>query len=175
MAYLTVISALMQHVFQGRERPNFEKTKLNGTLHAITWMIYCMPAIGSPDNKPHDPEYVAYRAQVSSALEAFSEFLSAPLDIGLHPGVSTVFTILGFHGYQAGLLSPLILGAMRGYLDKYRKAHGELSWELKRDEEWIRSLYRKLRLNHSEQVHHVLTPLIWITSNFEPYPHLETP
>ena len=111
-----------------------------------------MPAPGSPDYKPDDPEYKALRAQASSALEAFSQFLPKSAAIGLVSEVDDVFYVLHEHGEKAGLLSPPLIRAMSGYLDEYKKARGQLPWYLERSERWIRRLYRNLKPDDSEQV-----------------------
>ena len=121
-------------------------------LNAIEWMIKCMPSPGSPDYKPDDPEYQALRAQASSTLEPFSQLLSTHAAIKLYGDVSRVFYALRDHGEKAGLLSPLLIRAMSGYLDEYKKEQGELPWYLRDKEEWIRTLYRNLTPDDSKQV-----------------------
>ena len=122
------------------------------SLDAICWMVYCMPAPGSPDYKPNDPEYQALRAQASSTLKEFSQFLSTPAAIGLDWGVHFVLDVLREHGEKDGLLSPPLIRAMSGYLDAYKKARGELPWYLRDKEEWIRPLYHNLKPDDSGQV-----------------------
>ena len=119
--------------------------------NAIEWIARCMPSPGSPDYKPDDPEYEALRAQASSTLDAFSQFLSTSAAIELVNRVDDVFYVLHKHGEKAGLLSPPLIRAMSSYLDACKKAHGELPWYLG-NEEWIRTLYRNLKPDDSEQV-----------------------
>ena len=121
-------------------------------LNAIEWMIKCMPSPGSPDYKPDDPEYQALRAQASSTLEAFSQFLSTSAAIELVSEVDDVFYVLHKHGEKAGLLSPPLIRAMSGYLDEYKNAQGKLSEYLQWSEEWITTLYRNLKPDDSGQV-----------------------
>ena len=121
-------------------------------LNAIWWMVHSMPSPESPDYKPDDPEYKALRAQASSTIEAFSQFLSTPAAIELALEVNYVFNILRDHGEKAGLLSPPLIRAMSGYLDEYKKVQGELPWWLQEEETWIRTLYRNLKPDDSGQV-----------------------
>ena len=111
-----------------------------------------MPSPGSPDYKPDDPEYKALRAQASSTLEEFSQFLSTPAAIQLVWYVTNVFNVLREHGEKVGLLSPPLIRAMSGYLDEYEKARGKLHVYLEDKEEWIRTLYRNLKPDDSGQV-----------------------
>ena len=121
-------------------------------LEAIYWMVLCMPAPASPDYKPDDPEYKALRAQASSTLEKFSQFLPTPAAIELASEVYGVFYVLRIHGEKAGLLSPPLIRAMSRYLDAYKKAHGKLPGYLEDKEEWISTLYRNLKPDDSGQV-----------------------
>ena len=121
-------------------------------LEAIDQMVYCMPAPGSPDHKPDDPEYKALRAQASSTLEAFSQFLSTATPIELVSEVDNVFYVLRKHGEKAGLLSPPLIRAMSRYLDAYKKEQGELPYYMEDKEEWIRTLYHNLQPDDSGQV-----------------------
>ena len=126
--------------------------ELSEAPNAIEWMARCMPSPESPDYKPDDPEYQALRAQVSSTLEEFSQFLATPAAIQLVGKVDNVSNVLRHHGLKAGLLSPPLIQAMSGYLDAYKKEQGELPYYLERKEEWIRTLYRNLKPDDSEQV-----------------------
>ena len=121
-------------------------------LNAICWMVLSMPSPESPDYKPDDPEYKALRAQASSTLEAFSQFLSTATPIELVSEVDNVFYVLRKHGEKAGLLSPPLIRAMSRYLDAYKKARGKLPWYMEWNERWIRRLYRNLKPDDSEQV-----------------------
>ena len=123
-------------------------------LHAIGCMIRCMPSRGSPDYKPDDPEYKALRAQASSTLDAFSQFLSTPAAIKLVSEVNAVFNVLRWCGEKAGLLSPPLIRAMSGYLDKCKKELREVRFRrwMGYHEEWITTLYRNLKPDDSEQV-----------------------
>ena len=119
---------------------------------AIKCTVYCACTQGSSDGKPDDPEYETLRAQASTTLEAFSQFLSTSAAIELVSKVDDVFDVLREYEEKAGLLSPPLIRAMSGYLDAYKKARGELPGYLKRKEEWIRRLYRNLKPDDSEQV-----------------------
>ena len=131
-------------------------------LNAIWWMVRSMPSPESPDHKPEDPEYQALQAQASSTLDVFSQFLFTATAIELVSKVDDVFDALRDHGEKAGLLSPRLIRAMSGYLDAYKKARGELPWYLERKEEWIRTLYRNLKPDNSEQV--CSLPFLWYES-----------
>ena len=140
---------------KARFKPGRTQTELSANkecIEGIECMVPCMPSPESPDYKPDDPEYQALRAQASSTLEAFSQFLSTSATIELGWEVSNVFFALREHGEKAGLLSPPLIRAMSGYLDAYKKARGELPWYLERKEEWIRTLYRNLKPDDSGQV-----------------------
>ena len=127
--------------------------ELSEAPYAIESMIRCMPSLGSPDYKPDDQEYEALRAQASGTLGIlFSQFLPTTTAIELVSEVDDVFRVLRRHGEKAGLLSPLLIRAMSRYLDEYKKARLRLPWYLKPKEEWIRRLYRNLKLDDSGQV-----------------------
>ena len=111
-----------------------------------------MPSPESPDYKPDDPQYQALRAQASSTLEAFSQFLPTSTAIELVSKVDDVFRVLRRHGEKAGLLSPPLIRAMSGYLDEYKNAQGKLPEYLEDKEEWIGTLYRNLKPDDFEQV-----------------------
>ena len=121
-------------------------------LNAIWWMVRSMPSPESPDYKPDDPEYKALRAQASSTLETFSQFLPTTTAIELVSEVDDVFRVLRLHGEKAGLLSPPLIREMSGYLDAYKTARGWLPGYLEYKEEWIRTLYRNLKPDDSGQV-----------------------
>ena len=129
-----------------------ERSANKKALNAIYWMLLSMPAPGSQDYKPNDTEYQALRAQASSTLEEFSQFLYTPAAIELVSEVSSVFYVLREHGEKAGFLSPPLIRAMSGYLDEYKKVQGELPWWLQEEETWIRTLYRNLKPDDSGQV-----------------------
>ena len=128
--------------------------ELSEAPNAIEWMARCMPSPESPDYKPDDPEYQALRAQASSTLDVFSQFLSTSAAIKLASEVNNVFNVLRDHGEKAGLLSPPLIGAMSGYLDKCKNAYIEFVFNVIMGihEEWIRTLYRNLKPDDSEQV-----------------------
>ena len=111
-----------------------------------------MPPLGSPDYKPDDLEYQALRAQAQNTLEVFSQFLPSAVTPEMARSVDSVFCELRWYGEKAGLLSPPLIRAIAGYLDAYKKAHGELSWDLQFNEEWIMTLFRNLKPNDSVQV-----------------------
>ena len=140
-----VISICAHNVPPEWESTHTELTKTKKALNAIRYIIYCVPAPGSPDYKPDDPVYKALRAQASRTLEAFSQFLSTSAAIGLVSEVDDVFYVLHEHGEEAGLLSPPLIRAMSGYLDAYKKEQGELPNYMEDKEEWIRTLYRNLK------------------------------
>ena len=152
MVYPAVRSVCIQNVPLGWENAQTELTKTIKALDAIPCIICFVPAPGSLDYKPDDPEYKALRAQASSTLEAFSQFLSTATPIELVSEVDNVFYVLRKHGEKAGLLSPPLIRAMSGYLDEYKKADGELPWYLRDKEAWIRPLYHNLKPDDSEQV-----------------------
>ena len=152
MVYPAVLSVFAQNVPPGWESTQTDVIQAIHGLSAIQCIIYCVPVPGSPDYKPDDPEYKALRAQASSTLEAFSQFLSTSAAIELVSEVDDVFRVLRYHGEKAGLLSPPLIRAMSGYLDEYEKAHGKLRVYLEDKEEWIRTLYRNLKPDDSGQV-----------------------
>ena len=151
IGHAEVISIFAHDVPPKWESTHTELTKTNQALNAIRCIIPWVPAPGSPDYKPDDPEYKAVRAKAFSTLEAFSQFLSTSAAIELVSEVCRVFYVLREHGEKAGLLSPLLIRAMSGYLDEYKKAHGELPWYF-RGEEWIETLYSNLKPEDSGQV-----------------------
>ena len=159
------MSVCTQNVPPVWESTQTELTKTTKALNAIQCIIYCVPAPRSPDCKPNDLEYQALRAQASSTLEAFPQFLSTPAAIELVSKVDNVFYALREHGEEAGLLSPPLIRAMSGYLDAYKIAHGELPRYL---DWWIRRLYRNLKPDKSEQVRSLpfLSYQSALTSNF---------
>ena len=128
--------------------------ELSKAPYAIEPMIRCMPSPGSPDYKPDDPEYKALRAQASSTLEAFSQFLSTSAAIELVSEVDDVFRVLREHGEKAGLLSSPLIRAMSVYLDACKNAlsEDEFRWWMESYEEWIRTLYRNLKHHEFNQV-----------------------
>ena len=146
------MSVCVQNVPPGWENALTELRKTEKTLNVIQCIICYVAAPGSPDYKPDDPEYKALRAQASSTLEAFSQFLSTSDAIELVSEVGSVFNVLRWHGEKAGLLSPPLIRAMSGYLDEYEKARGKLPWYMEWNERWIRTLYRNLKPDESEQV-----------------------
>ena len=152
MVYPAVISIYAQNIPPGLEITQTDVSKTKKALDAIHRMILYVPPLGSPDYKPDDPEYKALRAQASSTLEAFSQFLSTSAAIELGSEVDDVFDVLRQHGEKAGLLSPPLIRAMSGYLDEYKKAHLKLHWSMEWREEWIRTLYRNLKPDDSGQV-----------------------
>ena len=152
MLYLAVMSVWARDIRPVWESRTNETSQTKEALNAIKWVFRCMPAPGSPDFKPDDPEYKALRAQASSTLEAFLQFLSTSLAIELVNEVNDVFYALHEHGEKAGLLSPPLIRAMSGYLDAYKKERGQLPRYLKRNERGIRRLYRNLKPDDSEQV-----------------------
>ena len=149
MVYPAVMSIWTQRVRLVLTRTPCE---LSEAPDAIEWIARCMPSPGSPDYKPDDPEYKALRAQASSTLEAFSQFLPKSVAIGLVSEVDDVFYVLHEHGEKAGLLSPPLIRAMSGYLDAYKKERRWLPSYLRDKEEWIRPLYHNLKPDDSEQV-----------------------
>ena len=136
----------------GWESTQTDVSKTIPALNAIQCIILCVPAPGSPDHKPDDPEYQALRAQAFSTLEAFLQFLLTTTAIGLHSEVDDVFLVLRYHGEKAGLLSPPLIRAMSRYLDAYKKEQGKLQRYIEWNERWIRRLYRNLKPDDSEQV-----------------------
>ena len=154
MVYPAVISVWMRNVCLGLGSTWTDLSANKEALDVIHSMVRSMPAPGSLDYKPDDPEYKALRAQVSRILEAFSQFLSTPAAIGLISEVDEVFYELRDHdhGEKSGLLSPPLIRAMSGYLDAYKKARGWLHWRLEDQEEWITTLYRNLKPDDSGQV-----------------------
>ena len=152
IGHAEVISICAHNVPPEWESTHTELTKTKKALNAIACIICCVPAPGFPDYKPDDPEYKALRAQASSTLEEFSQFLSTPAAIELVSEVDGVFAVLCWHGEKAGLLSPPLIRAMSGYLDEYKEARGELHWSLTWREKWIRTLYRNLKPDDSGQV-----------------------
>ena len=152
MVHPAVLSVCAQNVPPGWESTQTDVIQAIQGLSAIQCIIYCVPAPGSPDYKPDDPEYKALRAQASSTLEAFSQFLSTPAAIELAWEVQEVFLVLGGHGEKAALLSPPLIRAMSGYLDAYKKERRWLPSYLRDKEEWIRPLYHNLKPDDSEQV-----------------------
>ena len=147
------MSVCAENVPPGWESTQTEIRKTEKALNALSCIIFCVPALGSSDHKPDDPEYQALRAQASSTLDAFSQFLSTPAAIELVSEVDDVFRVLRRHGEKAGLLSPPLIRAMSGYLDEYKKVQGELPWYLELNEGWIRTLYRRdLKPDDSGQV-----------------------
>ena len=152
MLYLAVMSVWTQ---KARFKPGRTQTELSANkecIEAVECMVPCMPSPESPDYKPDDPEYQALRAQASSTLEAFLQFLSTSLAIELVNEVNDVFYALHEHGEKAGLLSPPLIRAMSDYLDAYKKACGALPDYLKWNEEWIGTLYHNLKPDDSGQV-----------------------
>ena len=145
------MSVCAETVPPGWESTRTDVSNTRKALNAIRVIILCVPAPGSPDYKPDDPEYKALRDQASRTLEAFSQFLSTSSAIELVSEVDDVFWVLRKHGEKAGLLSPLLIRAMSDYLDEYEKAHGELPWYF-RGEEWIETLYSNLKPEDSGQV-----------------------
>ena len=156
LSKLTYIPAVMSVWTQkARLQLGSTQTELSANkegLEAIERMVACMPSRRSPDYKPDDPEYKALRAQASSTLEAFSQFLFRSAAIKLASEVNNVFNVLRWYGEKAGLLSPPLIRAMSGYLDEYKNAQGKLPGWLEWREEWIRTLYRNLKPDDSEQV-----------------------
>ena len=152
MLYPAVMSVWTQEARFKLGRPQTELSANKEGLEAIERMVPCMPSPGSPDYKPDDPEHQALRAQASSTLETFTQFLSTPAAIKLVSEVDDVFDVLRDHGEKAGLLSPPLIRAMSRYLDAYKKAHGKLPGYLEDKEEWISTLYRNLKPDDSEQV-----------------------
>ena len=152
IGHTEVISLCAQDVPPEWESTRTELTKTKKALNVIPCIICCVPAPESPDHKPDDPEYKALRDQASSTLEAFSQFLPTATAIKLAWQVNNVFHVLCDRGEKAGLLSPPLIRAMSGYLDEYKKVQGEIPWYLKRNERWIRRLYRNLKPDDSEQV-----------------------
>ena len=134
------MSACTRNMSPGWESTQTELTKTKKALEAIRCIIRCVPAPGSPDYKPNDPEYQALRAQAFSTLEVFSQFLHTPASVGQVWEVEDIFDLLREHGEKAGLLSPSLIGAMSAYLDAYKEAYGELHRYLKLKEEWITTL-----------------------------------
>ena len=152
MVYPAVRSVCIQNVPLGWENAQTELTKTIKALDAIPCIICFVPAPGSLDYKPDDPEYKALRAQASSTLEAFTQFLPSATGIKLAFEVNSVFHVLRDHGGKAGLLSPPLIRAMSGYLDAYKKERRWLPSYLRDKEEWIRPLYHNLKPDDSEQV-----------------------
>ena len=152
MIYPAVISIYAQNIPPGLESTPTDVSKTKKALDAIRCMILYVPPPGSPDYKLDDPEYKALRAQAYSTLEAFSQFLSTATAIKLSLQVNNVFHVLRDHGEKAGLLTPPLIRAMSGYLDAYKKERGKLWLYLEDKEEWIRTLYRNLKPDDSEQV-----------------------
>ena len=152
MVYPAVLYVCAQNVPPGWESTQTDVIQAIQGLSAIQCMIYCVPAPGSPDYKPDDPEYQALQAQASNTLEPFSQFLSTHAAIELYGHVSGVFYALHEHGEKAGLLSPPLIRAMSGYLDEYKKARLWLPDYLEWRGEWIRTLYRNLKPDDSGQV-----------------------
>ena len=158
MVYPAVILACAQKVPPGWNSTQTEVRKIKEALMAITCTIYCASSQESSDGKPDDPEYQALRAQVSRTLEEFSHFLTTRAAVDLAVNVDGVFDGLYAPGEKAGLLFPSLIRAMAGYLDAFKNAPDQLSWEyVKGHEEWIRPLYRKLKPADSEQVRSVST------------------
>ena len=100
LSKLTYIPAVMS---VGTQKARFElgstqtERANREALNAIEWMIKCMPSPGSPDYKPDDPEYKALRAQASSTLDVFSQFLFTATAIELVSKVDDVFDALREH------------------------------------------------------------------------------
>ena len=168
MDYPAVISTCAQNVAPGLKSTETDVSKTKEALKAVQYITLCVPAPGSPDHKPDDPEYKALRDQASSTLEAFSQFLPKSTPIELVSEVDNVFYVLRKHGEKAGLLSPPLIRAMSRYLDAYKKEQGELPYYMEDKEEWISTLYRNLKPDDSRQVR--LLPFFSyesvLTSNF---------
>ena len=140
------------HAGWERSHPQLGKTK--EALNALEWIIYRMPALGSPDGKPDDPDYEALRAQASSTLEAFSQFLSTPAAIELAWEVQEVFLVLGGHGEKAALLSPPLIQAMCGNPNAFKKVFSEdmFGFFAGIHKKWITPPYHNLKPDDSGQV-----------------------
>ena len=146
------MSVWTKEVSLGSESTPDQLEKTKNALNAIYPILWCMPAPGSPDYKPDDSSYQALRAEASRTLEAFLRLLRTPDVLAMGFSVFLTLNVLQTHGEASGLLTSPLIREIYGYLDAYKKAHGQLSYALQLKEEWIRNLYHNLKPDSSEQV-----------------------